>query len=61
MRNQYSVIVVAGARNPDGARAFADWLLGADSRALLTGYGRRQTGRALFAVDSTAAVPQGEL
>lgn len=37
--NRYSVIRVAGARNPDAARRFVDWLTGAEAQALIGGFG----------------------
>ena len=46
--NQYSVLVAADARNPDGARRLADWLRSAPVQRLIAAYGIDATGRALF-------------
>jgi tungstate transport system substrate-binding protein len=51
MHNQYSVIVVADARNADGARSFAAWVRGAGMHALLERFGHGHTGRPLFTPD----------
>jgi tungstate transport system substrate-binding protein len=48
--NPYSVIVATRAKNPDGARAVADWLAGARARALIDGFGRERYGEPLFQV-----------
>ncbi|HEX2168033.1 MAG TPA: substrate-binding domain-containing protein [Longimicrobiales bacterium] len=46
--NEYSVLIVADARNPDGARTFADWLMNERARELIAGYRTPGSGRALF-------------
>lgn len=52
--NEYSVIVVADARNQRGARAFADWLR-TDGLAVISGFGEDRSGSPLF----TPAAPGG--
>ncbi|MEX2610640.1 MAG: substrate-binding domain-containing protein [Gemmatimonadota bacterium] len=46
--NPYAVTLVAGAANPEGARAFADWLVGAEAERLIRAFGRDRAGRPLF-------------
>jgi len=46
--NVYAVTLVANAANPAGARALADWLLGAEAERLIRDFGRDQAGRPLF-------------
>ncbi len=48
LRNEYSVIVVAGAANAEGARAFADWLLSEEAQRLIGALGVDRYGRPLF-------------
>jgi tungstate transport system substrate-binding protein len=48
--NKYSVIVVTGARNEAGGKAFADWLVDADGRRVINAFGRSQYGQPLFMV-----------
>jgi len=48
LRNQYSVIVVRGAANPDGARAFAAWITSPAAQQLIGEFGRERFGRPLF-------------
>jgi tungstate transport system substrate-binding protein len=48
--NKYSVIIVTGARNEEGGKAFADWLVGPGGRAIIEGFGRAQFGEPLFIV-----------
>lgn len=48
--NKYAVIVVAGARNETGGRAFADWLAGAPGRAVIRQFGTSQFGQPLFQI-----------
>ncbi len=48
LRNQYSVIVVRGASNLEGARAFADWITGVEAQALIGEFGVESYGRPLF-------------
>lgn len=46
--NPYSVIVVRGARNLAGARAFARWITSPSGQRLIGTYGKARFGRALF-------------
>ncbi len=48
LRNVYSVIRVAGARELDGALAFADWLTSAAGRKIIAAYGVERFGVALY-------------
>lgn len=48
LENPYSVIIVRGARNASGARAFADWIVGAEGQALIDRFGRDRFGAPLF-------------
>jgi tungstate transport system substrate-binding protein len=48
LENRYSVIVVRGAREEAGARAFADWLAGVEAGAVIAGFGRARYGAPLF-------------
>jgi tungstate transport system substrate-binding protein len=48
LRNIYSVILVSRAREPDGARAFADWVSSVAGRRAIAGYGRERFGDSLF-------------
>jgi tungstate transport system substrate-binding protein len=46
--NQYGVIPVVGARNPEGARAFRDWITSGRGQALIGRYGADVSGQPLF-------------
>ncbi len=46
--NVYSVIIVSGARERDGARAFADWLISGSGRDVIGAYGVGRFGAPLF-------------
>lgn len=46
--NQYGVIPVTGAHNPEGARDFADWITSPAGQRVIGAYGRERFGRALF-------------
>lgn len=48
LENPYGVIPVTGARNPEGARAFANWITGPEGQALIGAYGAERFGRPLF-------------
>jgi tungstate transport system substrate-binding protein len=48
--NKYSVIIVTGARNEVGGKAFADWVVGAAGRRVINAFGRSQYGQPLFMV-----------
>jgi ABC-type Fe3+ transport system substrate-binding protein len=45
--NQYGVIPIAGASNPEGARVFVAWITGTGQH-LIRIYGEARFGRALF-------------
>lgn len=55
--NPYHVITVAGARNPDGARRFAEWITGPEGQALIAAFHAQEFGRPLFEPAARAAVP----
>jgi tungstate transport system substrate-binding protein len=46
--NVYHVIVVKGAREPEAAQAFAEWLISEAGRRVIGTYGEEQFGRSLF-------------
>ena len=46
--NQYAVITVAEAANPEGADTFAAWITGEDAQALIGEFGVERFGRPLF-------------
>jgi tungstate transport system substrate-binding protein len=46
--NKYAVITVRGAKNEAGGRAFAEWLVSSEGRALISGFGAQQYGEPLF-------------
>jgi tungstate transport system substrate-binding protein len=48
--NEYSTMVVRGANNEAGGKAFADWLTGAEARAIIRRFGMEEFGRPLFFV-----------
>jgi tungstate transport system substrate-binding protein len=48
LRNQYSVTVVNGARNLDGARTFADWIISPAGQSVIGKFGVAKYGRPLF-------------
>lgn len=52
LRNQYGVIVVAGARNERGARDFAEWICGSEGQALIGRFGADRFGTPLFVPDA---------
>lgn len=49
LRNPYSVITVAGARNAAGAEAFADWIVSPSAQTIIREYGEERLGEPLFA------------
>jgi tungstate transport system substrate-binding protein len=49
--NKYNVILVSGARNSAGGRAFADWITSAEGRRVIAGFGKSQFGAPLFFVN----------
>jgi tungstate transport system substrate-binding protein len=46
--NPYSVIEVVGAKNADGAKAFSDWITGADGQQVIGSYGVDKFGQQIF-------------
>lgn len=46
--NQYGVIPVTDANNPEGAQAFADWVVSADGQAIIEQFGVAEYGEPLF-------------
>jgi tungstate transport system substrate-binding protein len=48
LRNVYSVIQVARAAEPDGARAFAEWITSEAGARAIAGYGRERFAVSLF-------------
>jgi len=46
--NQYGVIPVVGAKNPDGAHAFADWITSEKGQKVIEAYGKDKFGVSLF-------------
>lgn len=48
LRNVYSVIQVDGAKEAEGARAFAEWVTSDRGRRAIAGYGRERFGLSLF-------------
>jgi len=46
--NQYGVIPVTEAANPEGARAFFDWILSAEGQAIIEDFGVEEFGQPLF-------------
>jgi tungstate transport system substrate-binding protein len=53
--NPYGVIVVAGARNVEGARAFARWITGSAGQAVIGAFGRDEFDRPLFTPNAIPA------
>lgn len=48
LENPYSVIPVTGARNAEGAEAFARWITSAEAQALIGAYATERFGSPLF-------------
>ncbi len=46
--NQYGVIPVTNAANPEGARAFADWVTGPEAGKIIEEFGVEEYGQPLF-------------
>lgn len=46
--NQYGVIVVAGAKNEQGARDFLEWVTSPEGQEVIGGFGVEKFGQALF-------------
>lgn len=51
--NPYSIILVEGAPDPDGARALFDWLAGPGARDIIARHGRARFGEPLFRPESS--------
>jgi tungstate transport system substrate-binding protein len=54
LRNQYAVITVRDASNPEGARAFAEWITAPSAQALVGKFGVERFGRPLFSPNAAA-------
>lgn len=48
LRNQYGVLVVAGAMQQDAAAVFADWITSEAGQEVIAGFGVEKYGRQLF-------------
>lgn len=48
LHNQYTVTVVRGAANAQGARAFAEWITSPEAQKVIGGYGPAMFGQPLF-------------
>lgn len=46
--NQYGVIEVVGAKQPEGAKSFSDWITGVAGQTLIRNFGRLKYGRPPF-------------
>ncbi len=46
--NQYGVIPVTGAANPEGAEVFAEWITSDEGQAVIETYGVDTFGQPLF-------------
>lgn len=55
MKNEYSVITTARARNHAAAAALAAWLVSRDAAGIIDGFGRERFGRPLFVPGSGAS------
>ncbi|MDO8964533.1 MAG: extracellular solute-binding protein [Coriobacteriia bacterium] len=53
--NPYSVIVVIGAKNPEGATAFSDWVVGPDGQKVIGDFGVATYGQQIFVPDAGSA------
>jgi tungstate transport system substrate-binding protein len=51
--NPYSVIEVVGAKNPEGAKAFSDWITGVEGQKVLGDYGVQKYGQQIFTPSAT--------
>lgn len=57
--NRYSVIRVANAVQPEGARVLAEWLTGEAAQSLIADFGLDQVGQPMFVPDAVAQ-PAGQ-
>jgi tungstate transport system substrate-binding protein len=48
LKNQYSVLSVVGAKNPEGAMDFNDWIRSAEAQSIIRNYGKSTFGQPLF-------------
>ena len=48
--NKYAVIIVNGARNEAGGKAFADWIVGPGGRSVIRRFGTNEFGQPLFQI-----------
>lgn len=55
MFNPYSVIIVVGAKNPAGAKAFQDWIVGAEGQKVIGEFGKEKFGQQIFVPDAGSA------
>jgi tungstate transport system substrate-binding protein len=55
--NQYGVIPVSGAANPEAARAFVRWITAPDAQAIIGRYGAERFGRPLFVPNAEPCDP----
>ncbi|HEY5276531.1 MAG TPA: substrate-binding domain-containing protein [Coriobacteriia bacterium] len=53
--NPYHVILIPGAKNAAGAKAFEDWIVGADGQKVIGEFGVAQFGQQIFVPDANAA------
>lgn len=53
--NPYSVIVVVGAKNPAGAKAFQDWITGPDGQKVIGDFGQDRFGQQIFVPSAGSA------
>lgn len=53
--NPYSVIIVVGAKNPAGAKAFQDWIVGAEGQKVIGEFGKEKFGQQIFVPDAGSA------
>lgn len=52
LRNRYGVIPVVGAKNPEGGRAFAEWIVSEAGQKVIGSFGVEEYGRRLFVPDA---------
>ena len=53
--NPYHVILVPGAKNPDGAKAFEDWIVGPEGQKVIGDFGAAKFGQQIFVPNANAA------
>jgi tungstate transport system substrate-binding protein len=51
--NPYSVIEVVGAKDPEGAKAFSDWITGTEGQKVVGEYGVAKFGQQIFVPSAT--------